>query len=470
MRTFPKGFLWSASTSAYQVEGAAYEGGKTASIVDNNINPTYADTTITSDHYHRWEEDVELMHELGLTAYRFSISWPRILPDGHTINPEGIAFYRKLIDKLEAYNIEPMVTLYHFDLPQCLQDAYGGWRSRQVVDDFERFVRVVFDAFGNDVKIWFTINEQSNLFALPYLMVFNDVENKQFQKYQMNHHMMLAHAKAVELCKQRFPHSKIGPAIGVSPHYPASMDPLDVLAAQHADDFFTYFFTDLYVHGTYHPKIQNYLDSIGIRLDIRDEDATLLQRGKPDFIALNYYISKAARYCSSDSSYREIQVNAIGENGLSVTERLPGYYEIVDNPTVPTNPWGWVIDPVGLRIQLNQIYNRYRLPIMITENGLGIVEELNEQMSVDDHERIKYINDHLAQCRLAIEDGVELLGYSPWSLLDVLSTTSGFRKRYGFIYVDRTDHESKTLNRYKKKSFYWYSRVIHSNGEIIDID
>jgi len=463
---FPKGFLWSASTSAYQFEGARDEDGKTLSIVDCNINKHYSDTEIASDHYHRVEEDVKLMKELGLNAYRFSISWPRILPNGSgKPNPLGIAFYNRLINELLKADIEPLVTIYHFDLPVYLQEAYGGWSDRRIIDDFDYFCRILFKEFGDRVKTWFTINEQSNMFLLPYLMVFDPKTDLRKQKYEMNHIMMLAHAKAILSCREICPNSKIGPAIGISPNYPLTSDPRDIQAAKNADDFKTYLFTDLYVRGTYLPKVWHYMELHKIQPTIQQGDMDLLKAAKPDFIAINYYQSATVKFSAPDSESQDIKVNAEGVKGTTQYEIEPGLYQGCNNPNVVKNDWDWTIDPVGLRILLNDIHHRYQLPIMITENGIGAVEELNENGTIEDDYRIDYLKKHLEQCFLAIQDGVDLIAYSPWSLMDLLSTTSGYRKRYGFIYVDRTDFELKSLNRIKKKSFYWYNNVIMSEGK-----
>jgi len=463
IQSFPKGFLWSASTSAYQFEGAYLEDGKALSIVDVNINSKFADTSITSDHYHRLEEDVSLMKELGLKAYRFSISWPRVLPKGRgPINEKGFAFYDRLIALLKQHDIEPIVTLYHFDLPLALQEEYGGWGNRQIVEDFEYYVRTVMRRYANDIKYWLTINEQSNMFLLPYLLEFDPKIDKQKQKYQMNHYMTLAHAKAVMACRELCPKAKIGPALGVSPNYPLTSNPKDILASRYADDFRTYFFLDLYVKGVYRDSVLNYLKEHDIEPDIHEQDMLLIKEAKSDFIALNYYQSSTVKYTQAQES-KEIVVNDEGKKGSTQSEVLAGYYEVVDNPHLEKNDWDWYIDPIGLRITLKDIHERYQLPLMITENGIGVIEELSGTLELNDDYRIDYYQSHLEQCLYAINEGVELIAYSPWSFMDLLSTTSGFRKRYGFVYVDRSDEDLRTLDRYKKKSFYWYQSVINQN-------
>ncbi|MED1471627.1 glycoside hydrolase family 1 protein [Bacillus salipaludis] len=465
--SFPEGFLWSAATAAYQFEGAYLEDGKTMSIVDKNINPSFANTSVASDHYHRFKEDVALMKELGLKAYRFSISWPRVLPKGRgEVNQKGLQFYQNLVAELKANGIEPLATIYHFDLPACLQKEYGGWSSRQIIDDFAYFCKVLFEHLGDQVKFWFTINEQSNMFLLPYLMEFDDQIPIEKQKYEMNHIMTLAHAKAITLCREMVPDSKIGPAIGLSPNYPESCRPEDIQAAREADDFRNYLFTDLYVHGRYRENIWRYMKERGITPTIEEGDMELLKSAKPDFLGINYYQSRVVKYASESTIVRDMKVNADGRKGEAEFEVVPGVYEGCNNPYLEKTDWDWEIDAIGLRTLLNELNDRYRLPIIITENGMGAVDKVTADGKVHDDYRIDYLAKHLEQCHLAIGDGVQLFGYCPWSFMDLLSTTSGFRKRYGFVYINRTDDDLKDLRRIRKDSFYWYQGVIRTNGGV----
>lgn len=462
---FPKDFLWGAGTSAYQVEGAHLKYGKTLSVVEKNINSNYADPSISSDHYHRFEEDVSLMAELGLTSYRFSISWPRVLPNGRgKVNLEGINFYKNLIQKLKEYNIEPIITIYHFDLPQCLQDEYGGWSSRKIIPDFLNYCDILFDYFGNEVKYWITINEQSNMFLLPYLMEFDPKLPLEKQKFEMNHIMTLAHAKAIKLCRKKIPDAKIGPAIGIIPNFPESCSPDNIMAAKHADDMRTFLFTDLYVYGRYKTNVWRYMEEKGIQPTIEKGDMETIKSAKPDFIGLNYYQSRVVRSTPDSSEQKDLKLNFDGKNDEVEFENIPGLYEGQSNPFLSKTEWDWEIDPQGLRYTLNQLHEQYELPILITENGLGAVDQLEDDGTVNDSYRINYIKDHLAQINLAIKDGVDVQGYYAWSFLDLLSTSSGFRKRYGLVYVNRSDHDSGDLRRIKKESFNWYKDVIESNG------
>lgn len=466
LKGFPKDFLWGAATSAYQFEGAYLEDGKTMSIVDANINSSYADTSVASDHYHRFKEDIKLMKELGLKVYRFSISWPRVLPSGRgEINEKGINFYKQLVKELRDNDIEPLATIYHFDLPLCLQEEYGGWYNRAIIDDFVYYCKVLFSNLGQDIKYWTTINEQSNMFLLPYLMAFDENISLEKQKYEMNHIMTLAHAKAINLFREIVPQGKIGPAIGISPNYPESCKPENIQAAKEANDFRTYLFTDLYVHGRYRENIWRYMKENNIEPNIKSGDMELIKSAKPDFIGINYYQSRVVKYASRDTRKIDATVNADGKKGSTSFEVIPGIYEGDANPHLKKTDWDWEVDPIGLRIVLNDLNDRYNLPIIITENGIGGVETLTNNNQVHDEYRIDYLKDHIVQCHLAINDGVNLFGYCPWSFMDLLSTTSGFRKRYGFVYVNRDDDNLRDLKRIRKDSFYWYKKVIETNGE-----
>ncbi|MEI5990626.1 hypothetical protein A5881_002131 [Enterococcus termitis] len=469
MSSFPETFLWGAATAAYQVEGAYLEDGKTLSVVDESIAPEYADTSIASDHYHRFKEDIRLMKELGLTAYRFSIAWTRILPNGRgEINQAGLDFYNQLIDELLKNEIEPIVTIYHFDLPVVLQNEYGGFGSRKILPDFIQYCRVLFEQFGDRVNYWLTINEQSNMFLLPYLISFVEGSEQSLlkQKYEMNHIMTLAHASAVKLCHELLPDAKIGPALGVSPIYPKTCDPKDILAAEKAEELRNTFFLELYCNGQYLPSMQAYMKQQDCLPTIEALDMALIKEGKCDFIGLNYYDSKTVEHVTAFERGKELVINKSGEAGSTEKEVVEGIYKGCSNPYLERNAWDWEIDPEGLRITLNRIYQRYQIPLIITENGLGGVDTLTENNQVHDSYRIDYLKKHLEQIRLAIvQDEVDVFGFCPWSFIDLISTTSGFRKRYGFVYVDRTDTEVRELTRYKKDSFYWYQEVIRSKGK-----
>lgn len=460
---FPPSFLWGASTSAYQVEGASLTDGKGPSVIDARADrPTgVADYTVASDHYHRFAEDVELFAELGLTAYRFSVSWSRVIPDGDgEVNPEGVAFYHRLVDALLAKGIEPVLTMYHFDLPQALQER-GGWSSRATVDAFERYARLLVRELGGKVKRWLTINEQNImiLFGSALGVPAPTGDDPQREIYQQNHHMLVAQARAMRAVHE-VPGALVGPAPNIACVYPASPDPLDVVAAEDFAAIRNWLYLDAAVHGVYHPTAWAYLGERGWRPTIEPGDLDDLAAGKPDFIAFNYYTSHTVGAPDPDGP----------EKGGSHDQHLligeAGVYRGVTNPHLQVSDFGWEMDPVGFRITFRQLFDRYRLPLLVTENGLGAPDVLEADGSVHDPYRIDYLRSHIAQIQEAITDGVDVLGYCPWAALDLVSTHQGMRKRYGFIYVDRDEHGLRDLARYRKDSFAWYQRVIASNGGI----
>ena len=470
-KEFPKGFLWGASTSAYQVEGAAYEDGKKASQQDVINRQNYelrgfANADVASDHYHHFREDVALMKEMGFTAYRFSIAWSRVFPDGvGPVNEKGIQFYRELIDELLNNGIEPIVTLYHYDLPWALVEKYDGWINRQVVKDFEYFARYVINEFRNKVKYWTTINEQSIIvqFIDQKCYIPEKYRGNNQIRYQINHHMNLAHAIACKLVHELVPGGMAGAALGYAPVYPLTSKPEDVMAAQNAHDLRNAYYLDIYFKGMYTKSAMIYLKNHGLE----PGDMELIKEGESDFLALNYYYSDCAKACPEDSG-KQIGyggVNWSGEKGdISEFETHPGFYEMCKNPNLDTTDWDWAIDPTGLEYIFRDIYMRYNKPLMITENGMGAFDTLTEDGKIHDAYRIQYLREHIMAMKKAMDYGVEVLAYCPWSALDLLSTSNGVKKRYGFIYVDRTDDDPKECKRLKKDSFYWYQKVIKSNG------
>ncbi len=472
---FPKDFLWGASTSAYQVEGAALEGGKKASQQDvinakNFEERGFATAEVTSDHYHHMHEDVELMAEMGLKAYRFSIAWSRVIPDGTgEPNPEGVKFYHDLIDDLIAHGIEPIITLYHYDLPWALVERYDGWISRQVVDDFAAYARFVISEYGDKVRYWTTINEQSIIvqYWTQKCFIADKYLSQNQLRYQINHHMNLAHAIACNLVHELVPGGMVGSVIGYSPIYPLTSKPEDVMAAQNAHDLRNAYYLDIYFKGHYTKSAQLYLERHGLAPKIEPGDMELIASGTSDFLGINYYASECAKWCPDDGS-KEIRwsgVNWSGKKGdISGFETHPGFYEMCKNPNLDTTDWDWAIDPIGMEYLLRDIYTRYGKPLMILENGLGAFDELTPDGHVHDQYRIDYLRDHIAAVGRAIDYGVPVIAYSPWSCVDLLSTSNGVKKRYGFIYVDRTDDDPRECARIRKDSFWWYKDVIASNG------
>lgn len=476
---FPKDFLWGAATSAYQVEGAAYEDGKKASqqdIINKDIykNFGFATAEIASDHYHHYKEDVALMKEMGFKAYRFSIAWSRVFPDGvGKVNEKGIQFYRDLINELKKNNIEPIVTLYHYDLPWALVEKYGGWLDRQVVKDFEYYARYVINEFKEQVKYWTTINEQSIIvqYWTQKCYIPKELQNNNQLRYQINHHMNLAHAIACKLVHELVPGGLAGAALGYAPVYPLTSKPEDVMAAQNAHDLRNAFYLDIYFKGYYTKSAMLYLEKNGLAPKIAPGDMELIKEGYSDFLALNYYASECAKACPIESgkTIRYSGVNRSGKKGdISGFETHPGFYEMCKNPNLDTTDWDWAIDPIGLEYVFRDIYTRYGKPLMITENGLGAFDTLTEDGKVHDEYRIKYLKEHIKAMKRAMDYGVEVWAYCPWSAVDLLSTSNGVKKRYGFIYVDRTDDDPKECKRIKKDSFYWYKNVIESDGTELD--
>lgn len=463
LKDFPKDFLWGASTSAYQVEGVYNEDGKGLSVQDTKeIIPGTPDFKVSSDHYHHYKEDVALFAEMGFKTYRFSIAWTRIIPNGvGEINPKGIEFYNNLIDELLLYGIEPLVTMYHFDLPDELQKD-GGWSNRKTVDAFVNYAKVLFKNYGDKVKYWLTINEQNMmiLHGAAIGTVDASVENIDKELYKQNHHMMLAQAQTMKLCHDMCPNGKIGPAPNISSIYPASSRPEDILAASNQSSIRNWLYLDMAVHGRYNPIAWSYMVEKGIEPTIEDGDMEILKSGKPDFIAFNYYCTGTA----AESKIGDTEISTQGGDQQIAVGDL-GVYKGASNPNLEKTQFGWEIDPIGFRNTLREVYERYNLPMIITENGLGAYDTVEENDTINDDYRIDYLRKHIEQARLAITDGVDLMGYCPWSAIDLISTHQGFKKRYGFIYVNRDEFDLKDLRRIRKKSFFWYKNVIKTNGK-----
>ena len=463
LKPFPDDFFWGASSSAYQVEGAALEDGKGPSCQDvKEIPEGTSDLSVSVDHYHRYKEDIALMAEMGFKSYRFSISWSRILPEGTgAVNPQGIAFYNNLIDECLKYGIEPIVTMFHFDMPAAL-DERGSWSKRESIDWFAEFATVLFENFGDRVKYWLTINEQNMLTLvgpiIGTLHVPEGTTNLTKEIYQQNHHQLVAQAKAMQICHQMLPEAKIGPAPNIALVYAASSKPEDVIASQNFNAIRNWLYLDAAVYGVYNNLVWSYLEENDATPEVTEEDLAIMKAAKPDFLGINYYNTATV-----EASTDEDQAGVVGDQQSRQT--FPGIARSVSNPNLVKTEFGWEIDPVGFRSTVREIYSRYRLPILITENGLGAYDSLTEDGKVHDPYRIDYLRHHIEQIHLAITDGVEMMGYNPWSAIDLISTHEGIKKRYGFIYVDRDDFDLKTLKRYRKDSFYWYQKVIATNGQ-----
>ena len=464
-KRFPDDFLWGASSSAFQIEGAYDEDNKGLSVADFNSfkkSQIQADTKVAADFYHHYEEDIDLMKELGMKTYRFSIAWTRIIPDGDgEINQKGIDFYNNIINKLVKNNIEPFVTLYHFDLPFALVEKYNGWEGRETVYAFERFAKICFKEFGDRVKYWQPHNEQNLIVRVNERINIYD-ENDEYKidkmRAQMDYNMCLAHALAVNACHEMIPDSKIGPAVSSSVTYPLTCKPEDVYAARMNDNFKVYYMLDMHQYGEYPGYYMNYLKERNIMPVMKEGDKSILKKAKMDFIAVNYYRTNCAEALKANNEH------PFGSREGTVDFNMYGLFKMSINPNLKATEYGAAIDPSGLRVALNEYWQRYHLPLIITENGLGTPDILTEDGKVHDEYRIDYLRSHIEACALAIEDGVEMIGYCPWSFMDLLSSAQGFRKRYGLVYTNRTDDELLDLKRIKKDSFYWYQNVIKNNG------
>lgn len=399
-----------------------------------------------------------MMAELGLKAYRFSIAWTRIIPDGDgKINKAGIDFYNALIDELCAYHIEPVVTMYHFDLPLALHEK-GGWANRHTIDAFVRYARILFENFGDRVKYWLTINEQNVMINHPNAMNPGRLPSKK-ELYQQCHNMFVASAKATLLCHEMIENGKIGPAPNITAIYPETCKPEDIIAADNWESIRCWLYLDMAVYGRYNNLVWSYLEDYMLTPEIEEGDMDLLAQAKPDYLGINYYATATVAGPKNDGT--DCQARN-GDQQIIIGEE--GVYRAASNQYLETTEYGWMIDSIGLRVTLRRIYDRYHMPILITENGIGAKDELAKDGKIHDHYRIDYLQRHFHQAQLAITDGVDLIGYCPWSFMDLVSTHQGYGKRYGFVFIDRDEKNIKQLKRIKKDSFYWYKDIIQNNG------
>ncbi|MGO4940312.1 glycoside hydrolase family 1 protein [Fundicoccus sp. Sow4_D5] len=470
-RIFPNNFLWGSASAAYQVEGAWDKDGKGESIWDNYVRipgTTFKDTNgnLAVDHYNRYKEDVQLMAEQGLKAYRFSIAWTRILPQGRgEVNKAGIEFYSNLIDELIAHNIEPVVTIYHWDLPQVLQDDYAGWESRDIIDDFVNYAAVLFEAFGDRVNYWVTLNEQNIFMTLGYVQAVHPPKVNNYQRmYNANHNANLANALTIKKFRAMGMTGEIGPSFAYNPAYPYDSKPENVLAAENYEAFNSSFWMDIYINGKYPTTVLKGLKKLDVTIDIRPEDYEILANSRPDFLGINYYQTNTVAYNPEDGVSIG-KMNTTGEKGSSEESGVPGFFKRVQNPFVSRTNWDWEIDPQGLKLGIKRITNRYDIPVMITENGLGEYDKMTEAHQIHDDYRIDYLSSHVDAIGEAIAEGSEVIGYCTWSFTDLLSWLNGYQKRYGFIYVDREEDDATAkLTRYKKDSYYWYKNLIEQHN------
>lgn len=467
MSIFPKNFLWGGAVAANQCEGAYQEDEKGLSVQDvlprgirgsRTKLPTEENLKLEAiDFYHRYPQDIKMFAEMGFKVFRTSIAWSRIFPKGDEEQPNeaGLEFYDRVFEECRKYGIEPLVTLSHYETPLYLAETYNGWTDRRMIGFYERYVRTVFKRYRGKVKYWLTFNEINSLLHAPFMSggIANMQGLTEQDLYQAAHHELVASALATKIGHEMMPDAMIGCMILSMPTYPLTPSPDDVIAAMDAEHR-NYFYGDVHVRGKYPGYMKRYFREHGIQIQFAPEDEEIL-KNTVDFVSFSYYMSVCA------TSDPEKQKKGLGN-------LLGG----VPNPTLKASDWGWQIDPKGLRYVLNMFYDRYQKPLFIVENGLGAVDVLNEDengnKTVEDDYRIQYLKDHLIQVGEAVQDGVEIMGYTSWGCIDVVSaSTAELKKRYGYIYVDRNDDGTGTMERYKKKSFYWYQKVIESNGEVL---
>lgn len=477
-KKFPSGFLWGGATAANQCEGAYDIDGRGLSSVD--VIPSGQDRMKVArgefkmlecqtgyeypsheaiDMYHHYKEDIALFAEMGFKCYRLSIAWTRILPSGDDDIPSqaGIEFYRSLFQECRKYNIEPLVTIDHFDTPIALIKKYGGWRDRRMIDAYLKYCRVIFSEYKSLVKYWITFNEINMLLHMSFMgagIYFDENDSKEDReriKYMAAHHELLASALAVKLAHEIMPECKIGCMLAAGNFYPYSCNPEDIFDSLEKDRD-NYFFTDVQARGAYPVWAMKRMNRAGLDDICTSEDAKILADGTVDYIAFSYYSSR----CTT------------ADPEIFAKHAKPGnaVFRSVINPYLKNTEWGWQIDPLGLRITANTLFDRYNKPLFVVENGLGAVDTLTEDGKIHDTYRIEYLRQHLLALRDAItEDGIPVMGFTAWGCIDLVSASSGeMKKRYGMIYVDKDDNGKGTLKRIRKDSFYWYKDVIASDG------
>ena len=471
---FPENFLWGGATAANQCEGGYDADGRGLSSVD--VVPFGPDRMAVArgkmkmlecdseyvypaheaiDMYHHYKEDIALFAEMGFKVYRLSVAWTRILPNGDddVPNEKGIAFYRSLFEECRKYGIEPLVTIDHFDTPVELIKRYGGWKDRRMIDAYLKYCRVLFENYKDLVKYWITFNEINMLLHLPFMgagLVFEEGENPTQIEYQAAHYELVASAKAVKMAHEMMPGAMLGCMLAAGQYYPYSCNPNDIWKGLEKDRD-NYFFIDAQARGAYPIWAWKRMEKEGVVLDCTEEDLQALKEGTVDYISFSYYCSR----CTSADP--EIIKNHARGNAV---------FEAVVNPYLKASDWGWQIDPLGLRVTLNTLYDRYEKPLFIVENGFGAADTVEEDGSIHDPYRIAYMKAHIEAMKQAVEeDGIPLLGYTSWGCIDLVSASTGeMKKRYGFIYVDKDNDGNGTLKRMKKDSFYWYQNVIRTNG------
>ena len=482
--TFPKNFYWGGATSANQCEGAWDVDGKGASTSDHltagtattprmftrEIDPnTYYPSHTGIDMYNHIEEDIKMFAEMGFKMYRLSIAWTRIYPNGDDEKPnqKGIDFYRRIFEQLKENNIEPLVTISHYEMPYNLAEKYGGWANRKCIDFFEKYCETIFTEYKGLVKYWLTFNEINCLSMAfgdymsggiipeqdgPMIMFgVKETPERLSKRFTALHNQFVASAKVVKLAHSIDSEYKVGCMVAGAAVYAYSCNPDDVLLAQKQFQMGNYLCGDVQVRGEYPHFAKRYFDDLKVTITMEPDDAKILKEGCVDFYSFSYYMSGCA---------------TVDKEVLKTSGNI---FTGVKNPYLKASDWGWQIDPKGLRWFLNELYGRYQVPLMIVENGLGADDEFAEDGKIHDEYRIDYTREHITQMAEAIKDGVDIIAYTPWGCIDLVSASTGeMRKRYGFIYVDKDNEGSGTLKRTKKDSFDWYKKVIASNGEDLD--
>ncbi|HCW54218.1 MAG TPA: 6-phospho-beta-glucosidase [Clostridium sp.] len=477
MNRFPEGFLWGGATAANQCEGGYNEGGRGLANVDViphgedrfpvmagkkkmfELDDVHNYPALESiDMYHRWKEDIALFAEMGFKTYRLSIGWSRIFPKGDELEPneEGLKFYEDIFKECRKYGIEPLVTITHFDCPMHLITEYGGWRNRKLVEFYERLCRAIFTRYKGLVKYWLTFNEINMILHLPFMgagICFEEGEKEEEIKYIAAHHELVASALATKIAHEIDPENKVGCMLAAGNTYPNTCNPKDVWQSIERDRD-SYMFIDVQARGEYPSYALKKFEREGIKVNITEEDKKLLKENTVDFVSFSYY---ASRLTSAD----EELLKKLREGNAAAS---------LKNPYLTESEWGWQIDPLGFRITINSIYDRYQKPLFVVENGLGAVDTVDENGQVNDDYRIEYLREHIKAMRDAVViDGVDLMGYTSWGCIDLVSASTGeMKKRYGFIYVDKDNEGNGTLKRSKKKSFDWYKKVIATNGADLD--
>lgn len=475
-RELPKDFLWGGAIAAHQAEGAWNIDGRGPSIADvmtaggngiprkitkGIIEGEYYPNHEAIDFYHRYKEDIQLFKELGLKCLRTSISWSRIFPTGQeeTPNEQGLKFYDDLFDECLKNGIEPVVTLSHFEIPYAIYEDFGGFANKAVIPLFVKFAQCVFDRYKDKVTYWMTFNEINNQADgqepvhvwTNSAMIIEDDQDKEALVFQAGVNELIASAWAVNEGKKINPNFQIGCMMAYVPIYPYSCAPEDMIASVKANER-RFFYSDVHVRGEIPTYIEKYWEQKGLTIDISEKERQILRQGTVDYIGFSYYMSGT--------------ITTLPDVEGRQTEDIPSA-KLVKNPYITASDWGWPIDPVGLRYVLNTVYQRYDLPLFIVENGFGAYDQLTDSNEIHDNYRINYLREHIEQMKKAVvEDGVPLIGYTPWGIIDIVSFGSGeMEKRYGMIYVDKDNTGKGTLQRLKKDSFAWYQQVIETNGE-----